>query len=200
VTGPHGFPVVALVCSAGGLDALTRVLQPLPADFPGAVLVLQHVAPDAHSWLAEILARRSALPVVAAFDGAALSPGTVLVAPAGHHMLVTHQDVLALIASGPLPPARPSADLLLTSLALAVGSRAIAVVLSGHGHDGATGATAVHHFAGVVIASDEASSTEFSMPQATIGREGIIDHVVGVDEIAALLVRLVASATPPSPA
>lgn len=183
---------MALVCSAGGLDAVTRVLHPLAADFPGAVLVLQHVTPDAPSWLADILSRRSAMPVVEAGDGMALAPGTVLVAPPGRHMLVTAQDTVVLIASGSVPPPRPSADLLLTTLALAVGPRAIAVVLSGHGNDGATGATAIHHFGGVVIASDQASSTEFSMPQATIGRVGIIDHVVGVDEIAELLTRLVA--------
>jgi two-component system chemotaxis response regulator CheB len=61
------------------------------------------------------------------------------------------------------------------------------VVLSGHGTDGATGATAVHDFGGVVIAADEASSQEFSMPQATIGRDDAVDHVVHVDEIAKLL-------------
>jgi len=199
VTGRTGFPVVALVCSAGGLDALTRVLRPLPMDFPGPVLVLQHLAPDARSWLADILAQRSPLPVVPARDGVALMPATVLVAPPGRHVLVTGEETVALIASGPIPPARPSADLLLVSLALSVGSRAIAVVLSGHGNDGATGATAVHHFGGVVIASDEASSVEFSMPQATIGRAGIIDHVVGVDEIPALLMRLVSHPHSPAP-
>ena len=99
---------------------------------------------------------------------------------------------MALIESGARPPYRPSADLLLTSLALAVGSRAVAVVLSGHGIDGATGATAVHHFGGMVIASDEATSTEYSMPGATIGRDTIIDHAIALDEIAALLLTLTA--------
>ena len=71
---------------------------------------------------------------------------------------------------------------------------AIAVVLSGHGIDGATGATAVHHFGGLVIASDEASSTEFSMPGATIGRDTIIDHAVALDDIPALLIAVTAAA------
>ena len=184
------YPVVALVCSAGGLDALTRVLGPLPADFPAAVLVLQHIDPEAFSSLPSILARRTALTVLNATDGLSLRPGQALVAPPGRHTLVTSQGTTALIESGARPPYRPSADLLLTSLALSLGPRVIAVVLSGHGIDGATGATAVHHFGGLVIASDEASSTEFSMPQATIGRDTIVDHTVGLDNIPKLLLRL----------
>lgn len=184
------FPVVALVCSTGGLDALTHVLAPLPADFAAAVLVLQHIDPGAASSLPAILTRRTALTVLEATDASPLCPGQVLVAPPGHHTLVTTQRTTALIESGPRPPYRPSADLLLTSLALSVGPQAIAVVLSGHGIDGATGATAVHHFGGLVIASDEASSTEFSMPRATIGRDTIVDHTVALDDIPALLLHL----------
>lgn len=184
------FPVVALVCSAGGLDALTRVLSGLPAGFPAALLVLQHIDPDANSSLPAILGRRTALIVEDATEGAALRPGHVLVAPPGRHTLVTTLGTVALIESGERPPYRPSADLLLTSLALAVGPRAVAVVLSGHGVDGATGATAVHHFGGKVIASDEASSTEFSMPGATIHRDTIVDHAVPLDDIPALLLTL----------
>jgi two-component system chemotaxis response regulator CheB len=187
------FPVVALVCSAGGLDALTRVLSPLPADFPAAVLVLQHIDPTAHSTLTLILARQTALSVEDAVEGTPLLPGHVIVAPPGRHTLITGQGTVALIESGERPPYRPSADLLLTSLALAVGARAVAVVLSGHGIDGATGATAVHHFGGLVIASDEASSTEFSMPGATIGRDTIIDYAVALDDIPALLLALIAA-------
>lgn len=191
MTEHANFPVVALVCSTGGLDALSRVLAPMPADFGAALLVLQHLDPDAHSGgLSRILGRRTVLPVSDAGEGDVLKPGTVLVAPPGHHTLITRQGAVALIESGDRPPYRPSADLLLTSLALAVGHRAVAVVLSGHGIDGATGATAVHHFGGLVIASDEATSTEFSMPGATIGRVTIIDHAIALDDIAALLLTL----------
>lgn len=184
------FPVVALVCSAGGLDALTRVLKHLPIDFPAAVLVLQHHSPQAHSALSAILSRRTDLPVSDAAEGTLLRPGHVLVAPPGRHTLITAAGRTALIASGALPPYRPSADLLLTTLALARGEQAIAVVLSGHGIDGATGATAVHHFGGLVIASDETSSTEFSMPAATIGRSTVVDYVLPLSDIAARLVTL----------
>ncbi|HEY7596186.1 MAG TPA: chemotaxis protein CheB, partial [Actinophytocola sp.] len=139
-----------------------------------------------------ILAQRTVLPVTTARDGDRLVAGRVFVAPAGYHTLVVNNGALALIVSGDRPPYRPSADLLLTTMAVAAGPRAIAVVLSGYGIDGATGATAVHHLGGAVIASDKSSSAVFSMPYATINRDEIIDHVVPVGGIAALLVRLVA--------
>lgn len=144
----NDFPVVALVCSAGGLDALTHVLAPLPADLPATIVALQHLPPDARTHLPDILGRRTALPVASAAHGDALTPGRLLIAPPGHHTLITAEQTIALIPSGAIPPNRPSADLLLTTLALAARIRAVAVVLSGHGTDGATGATAVHHFGG----------------------------------------------------
>ena len=186
-------PVVALVCSAGGLNALTQILSRLPADFPGAVVALQHMDPLRPSLLVDILCRSSTLPVHFAEDGDLLEPGVVLVCPPGRHALVTDGS-LRLIASGSVPPSRPSADLLLASLAVTAGPRAIAVVLSGAGHDGATGATAVHDLGGVVIASDLPSSTIPSMPLAAIGRDDVVDHVVPLDDNPALLVRLVGSA------
>ena len=190
------FPIVALVCSAGGLDALTQVLTPLPATLPAAVVALQHLSPERPSELAFFLNQHTALPVSEAVDGEPLVTGRVLVAPPGQHLLIAGDATVALIASGSIPPARPSADLLLTSLALSAGPRAIAVVLTGHGTDGAIGAAAVHRFGGVVIASDRASSTHFAMPSATISRSAVTDHVVALDEVAELLARLVHGASP----
>src|SRR5215469_18034139 len=82
-----GPPIVALVCSAGGLQALISVLRPLPAGFPAAVIALQHQSPDWPSYLANILARNCALPVSPARHGAALRAGTVVVVPPGKHAL-----------------------------------------------------------------------------------------------------------------
>jgi two-component system chemotaxis response regulator CheB len=182
--------VVAIVASAGGLKAVSSVLTALPRSFDAPIVVLIHQDPARVSELPSLLTSHTPLDVVHASDGDALWPARVLVAPPGRHTLVTGQGRIMLIASGAAPPSRPSADLLLTSLALAVEADAIAVVLSGGGHDGATGATAVRHVGGTVIASDEASSSRFSMPSATIERDSAIDHVVPLGEIAALLADL----------
>lgn len=189
-------PIVALVCSAGGLPALISVLRPLPADFPAAVIALQHQSPEHSSYLAQILGRNCALPVSAARDGAALRAGTVVIVPPGKHALVTMGNRLALIDSNHSLPARPSADLLLTSLALVAARRTIAVILSGGGSDGATGAVALHALGGTVIAADKASSAYFGMPEAAISRDEAVRHVVPVGEIAALLISLTRSAPP----
>jgi two-component system chemotaxis response regulator CheB len=185
------WPIVALVASAGGVDALSRVLSALPAELPASLIVLLHVAPDRESALADILARISAFGVRAARDDEPLVPGRAIVAPAGQHLLITKELRVALIESGAYPPSRPSADLLLTTLAIAAGARVIAAVLSGTGHDGATGATAVHRFGGTVLATDAASSQSFAMPSATIRRDSAIDHVVDLDAVPALLMQLI---------
>jgi two-component system, chemotaxis family, protein-glutamate methylesterase/glutaminase len=184
------YPVVVLSCSAGGLPALQTVLAPLPADLPAAVIIVQHMPPDSSSLLPTILGRSTDLTVKWAEEGDSLRAGTALAAPPGQHVLVTKDEIVALIPSGSVPPYRPSADLLLTTLALAAGRRVIAVTLSGHGKDAATGATAVHRFGGTVIACSPETSAWDSMPGATIGRDDITDHVVPLDDMAALLLAL----------
>jgi two-component system chemotaxis response regulator CheB len=186
-----GWPIIALVTSAGGVDALKRVVAALPGDLGAGVLVLMHSDPERQSLLAGILRRNATLGVDVARDGAAVEPARVLVAPSGRHVLITSDLRIALIESGAFPPSRPSADLLLTTLATAARERAIAVVLTGGGHDGATGASAIRHFGGTVVATDEASSMSYSMPAATIARGGAIDHIVHLDQLGTLLTDLV---------
>ncbi|CAA9511113.1 MAG: hypothetical protein AVDCRST_MAG85-2348 [uncultured Solirubrobacteraceae bacterium] len=183
--------IVAIVASVGGLEAVTSVLGALPRSFDASLIVLIHQQPDRVGHLVELLGRDCALPVLAAEHGARLRPGVVTVVPSGTHLLVTAGGGVALIESGKAPPSRPSADLLLSTLATAVGERAVALVLSGGGHDGATGATAVHVCGGTVLASDEATSTVFSMPSATITRDHTVDQVVPLHEAAEALVALV---------
>ena len=185
-------PVVALVASAGGLDAVGSVLGALPARLPAAVLVILHQDPDTPSRLPQILAARTDMPVAHARDGDALVAGHVLVAPPGRHLLVTAQRQVALLSAGPFPPNRPSADLLLVSMALSLGRDAIAAVLSGGGHDGATGAVAVHDFGGHVLVSDEATSAHSAMPLATLARSGAHAEALPVDDLAARIIELVA--------
>jgi two-component system chemotaxis response regulator CheB len=187
---PPGFDVVAMASSAGGLTALSRVLSELPEGFPASVVLVQHLDPRHNSLLAHVLSRRTRLPVRQVTDRERLEPGTVLVAPPDQHVLVGDQGVLSLTHSELVHFLRPSADLMFESLAAAFGERAIAVVLTGTGVDGATGITAVKERGGTVIAQDEATSEFFGMPGAAI-RTGCVDFVLGLDEIAPALVTLV---------
>jgi two-component system chemotaxis response regulator CheB len=187
--------VVALVASAGGLPATVQVLQDLPADLPACVIVLLHTPPHRRDRLDEVLTRRSGRMVARAEDGAPLTEGSTWAAPSGCHVLVTPQQTLSLIISGSFPPARPSADLLLTSMALALGPMATAVILSGAGNDGATGATAIDKHGGLVMTSDQLTSAHWSMPRAAIERDQVVDAVVPVHQLAdAVVQRLVSAA------
>lgn len=194
------FPIIALVCSAGGLEALSTILRGVTAGSPAAWIILQHTSPEHPNALAAILDRQTALDVAPAREGSELVPGRALVAPSGRHTLITARLSVALIPSGTAPPYRPSADLLLTTLALAAGPRAVAVVLTGLGNDAATGATAVHHCGGTVVVSSPATSTQPSMPRATIMRGDVTDHVVALPDAAELLTLIAGGPGPSRPA
>ncbi|MEU4689963.1 chemotaxis protein CheB [Actinoplanes sp. NPDC023714] len=184
---------MALACSAGGLPALQQITSGLATDSPAAFIVLRHQDPRYGDHLAGILQRRTRMPVAFAHDGDVLVPGRILVAPPGYHTLVSRDFTVVLVRSGDRPPYRPSADLLFTSMAIAAAGKAIAVVLSGYGNDGATGAAVIHHLGGTVIAGDKSTSPVFAMPNAAISRDEIVDHVVPVNTIARLLTTLFAS-------
>ena len=186
-------PVIALVASGGGVPALTAVLGHLPANLPAALVVILHQAPTTGDLLAQTLQPHTPLVLQPAVDGTPLQAGVVHLPPGGHHLLVTCERTLLLIEAGPVPPARPSADLLLTSLALAVGPDAIAVVLSGRGSDGATGASVVHRCGGLVIAATADASTCPDMPRATAERDSITAQVLDPGAIADALVRAVSA-------
>jgi two-component system chemotaxis response regulator CheB len=186
--------VVALAASSGGLAALSRVLSALPASFPAAILVLQHLDPHHRSWMAEILARRTGLRVEEARDRVRIAAGTVFIAPPGHHLLVGEDGALSLTDTVKVQHVRPSADVLFASLAASWGAGAIAVVLSGTGADGAEGVRAIKQRGGTVIVQDEASAAFFGMPGAAI-HTGMADRILPLGSIAAALEELTAGGT-----
>lgn len=186
---PYGprFPVIALVASSGGLDALTRVLAPLPADLPAALLIALHQSPDRIGNLPELLHHCTALEVRRAVDGDEFEPGVALVVPAACHLLVTSEDRIGLLDTGDLPPARPSADLLLATLAVTCGPRALAIVLTGKGNDAQAGIRAIVHRGGTVYAQDETTSAHFGMPGAALST-GLVDKTLALPDIAAAII------------
>lgn len=176
--------------SAGGIRALQVLLNELPADLAAAVLIVIHLAPNQRSLLPEILARSTALPVGSAFDGMPLTTATVAVAPPDAHLLVDETDTLRLDRSQLVHHVRPSADVLLLSLAKNHEGPLASVVLSGTGIDGAAGAAAVKRAGGLVLAQDEATSQYFGMPGAAILAGGV-DEVLPLDGIAPAVIQWV---------
>ena len=184
-----GFDVVALAASAGGLNALTRVLEALPAHFPAAVVVVQHLDPRHRSLMADILSRRTTLPVKEAAEGDELRSGRAYIAPPNRHLLVNPDRTLSLTQTELVHFVRPSADLLFESTAASFKERAIAVVLSGSGSDGAMGVKAIKKMGGTVIVQDARNAEFAGMPEAALAT-GMADFVLPLDEIAPALQKL----------
>jgi two-component system chemotaxis response regulator CheB len=184
---PSSLPeLVVIGCSRGGLSALTEVLSALPANFPAAVLVVQHLAADFESRLAEILDKRTSLAVQQAQHGVRIQPGVVYIAPPDQHLTLNRFGRIQLDRSHEVNFSRPAVDTLFRSAATHFGEHVTAVLLSGFGKDGAAGAAAVHEAGGVVIVESEASARDFGMASAAIDT-GSVNHIMAANQIPAYL-------------
>lgn len=184
------FDVVAIAASTGGLAAYTRLLSSIPADFPAAIVAVQHRVPDHGGLLPRLLARRCRLRVTSAEDREPLRPGTIYVAPADRQVRVGPDRTLDLTGAGRDAPGRCTADVLFESVATRFGERVIAVVLSGTMDDGAAGVRAVKRAGGRVLAQDSGTARAFGMPNAAI-RTGCVDFVLPVERLASALITIV---------
>src|SRR5919199_4483149 len=132
--------LVVVGASAGGIEALSTLVATLPPDFPAPLVIAQHLDPGRPSHLAQILARRSTLPVHTVTDHAPLENGVVFVVPSNRHVEITDHAISLRTRNG--GRAMPSVDLLLTTAAQVFGENLIGVILTGTGSDGAAGARA----------------------------------------------------------
>ena len=179
-------PIVAIAASAGGLEALSELLAALPAACGLACIVVQHLDPDHESLLADILAKRTSLPVLPAHDGVVAESDHVYVIPPNTTLTLTGDRIrVTPRATGRHHPA----DILFTSLADEHGDGAIGVVLSGGDTDGALGVQAIKARGGITFAQEPASARFPSMPRNAIAT-GCVDFVLRPNEIALELTRL----------
>ncbi len=160
--------VVAIGASQGGLTALHTLLGRLPADYPLALLVVQHRTPDGDHLLAASLRAACALPVLepARVGKHFLAPpGAIYLAPAGRHLLAEAHHFLRLSAAAPVFAARPSIDLLFHSAARTYRRNLLAVLLTGLGRDGSDGLRHVSAVGGVAIVQDPCEAEAPAMPR-----------------------------------
>jgi two-component system CheB/CheR fusion protein len=191
------YSLVVVGSSAGGIEALSTLVATLPADFPAPLVLAQHLDPHHLSHLGEILARRSTLPVRTVVDREHLEPGVVYVVPSDRHVEIADHLVrlLADDAPGGKHP-KPSVDRLLTSAAHAYGEQLIAVILTGTGSDGASGARAVKSAGGTVIIEDPATAAYPGMPESLA--PAAVDFVSDLERIGPLLYDLLTGAHAPT--
>jgi two-component system chemotaxis response regulator CheB len=187
-------PRVLLVgSSTGGPQALTVLIQKLPAAIDRApLLITQHMPPTFTTVLAEHLSRIGGRGAHEAEDGEPVLAGGIYVAPGGRHMRVARDQNGIRIVLGDDPPinfCRPSVDPLFSSAAQVWGSSALAVVLTGMGSDGCHGAADIAAAGGSVIAQDEASSVVWGMPRA-VAQAGLCSAIMPLTDIAPKIIRL----------
>lgn len=184
------FDLVAIVASLGGLEALPEVLAALPADFPAALAVCQHVGPQSPLTLPRLFGRRSRLPAVYAVDAEPLTGGRVYIAPPDQHLLVSRDRRVVLSRSRRVKCCRPAGDPLLVSAAAAYGERTLGVVMTGLNTDGAAGAQAIKWTGGMVLAQDHTTCRASGMPRAAIAT-GCVDLVLPLEALGRAIVALV---------
>jgi two-component system, chemotaxis family, CheB/CheR fusion protein len=179
---------VAIGASAGGLEALRALIGNLPSDTGFAVVVAQHLAPQHASMLAALLSRESRVPIEEARDGVQLAANRIYITPPNCDISVRGNAIVLQRPHADRGP-KPSVNVLFESIAKAYGPRAIAIVLSGTGTDGAAGIRAIKAAGGLAIVQNEESAKYNGMPQAAIDT-GVIDVILPPDAIGAQLPKI----------
>jgi two-component system chemotaxis response regulator CheB len=191
-SAPPPSKLVAIGISTGGPQALEFLLAQLPPDFPGAIVVVQHMPEGFTEMFARRLDEVCSLRVKEAQSGDLLQAGRVLICPGSRHIKVKRMprgDVVVLNDDTRVNGHRPSVDVLFHSVADEYGPQAIAVLMTGMGDDGAEGLGAVKRAGGMTIAQNEESCVVFGMPKAAIER-GYATRVVALDVLPATLQTL----------
>lgn len=186
--------LVAIGCSAGGVEALPTLFAQVPANTPAAFAVVQHMSTSSPGHLANIIQRATPMIVRWAEQGEPIEHGHVYLAPVDYHLQIEDEHV-RLVAGPRENNARPSINRLFRSVAASYRGRAIGVLLTGMLDDGVLGLTSIQRCGGATVVQDPADASYPDMPRAAL--EAIVpDHVVGLGEMGALLAQLTTEPAP----
>ena len=181
-------PVVAIGASAGGLDAMARLLDAMPANTGAAFLLIQHLDPHHNSQLAELLATHTQMPVSEAVEGMAINTNAIYVCPPGQFMAIRF-GVLHLSRPVSGDHTRLPIDFLIHSLAEECGRRSVCIILTGTGNDGSGALPALHASGGRILVQDPDEAEYDGMPRAAV-LTGLADAVVPLSGMPKELARL----------
>ena len=180
--------IIVIGTSAGGIEALTKIVERLPDDFPASIFIVLHMSPESPGVLPQILNRAGVLPSVSPRDGERIKPGHIYVAPPDHHLLL--EPGIVRLTRGPKENRfRPAIDPLFRSAAQIYGPRVIGVILTGTLDDGTAGLWAIKQLGGISVVQDPNDALYNGMPLNAI-RFVKVDHCVPLREIPSLLVSL----------
>jgi two-component system, chemotaxis family, protein-glutamate methylesterase/glutaminase len=182
--------IIVVGASAGGLEALRRVIGAFPPAFPASVMVVLHTAPQSPRLLAEIIGEYASIPVAYGTLNEEVFPGHLYLAPPDHHLIVTRSGRLSLDAGAKVRHSRPAADRLFISAAEFYGPRVIGVVLTGGDGDGTDGLRAIKKAGGLAIVQDPAEAAAPDMPMNAL-KQSQPDYCLALDEIGPKLIEFV---------
>lgn len=180
--------IIVIGGSAGGVEALKELAAQLSPQLNATIFIVIHISPHSQSVMPQILSRAGVFPAQHPTNNQHIQPGNIYVAPPNHHLLVIPDRVQ--LTQGPKENGhRPSVDVLFRTAARAYGARVIGVVLTGALDDGSSGIVFIKEMGGVVIAQDPDDALYSGMPQSAI-QTGKVDHIVRLNQIAPLLLKL----------
>jgi two-component system chemotaxis response regulator CheB len=182
--------IIAIGISTGGPNALQYVLSQIPAEFPAAIVVVQHMPEGFTDMFARRLDECCALDVQEAKSGDLLVAGRVLICPGNRHMMVRRMprgEMVVLSETAPINGHRPSVDVLFHSVAQEFGLTAVGILMTGMGEDGAEGLGAIKAAGGMTIAQSEETCVVGGMPRAAI-LKGFVNKVLPLDGLGAYLI------------
>ena len=176
------FDAVVIGTSAGGLYALTSILDCLPADFRLPVVIVQHRSKDERNLLEEVLSQKCKIEIRQADEKEIIRGSTVYFAPPDYHLLIERNHSFSLNCDPKVNYSRPSIDVLFETAAIVYKHSLLAIILTGANHDGASGIRMVKKYGGKTIAQHPDTAQFPAMPKAAIDT-GRIDHILHLEEI-----------------
>jgi len=181
--------VVAIGASTGGPIVLQTILSGLAKKFPAPILIAQHISSGFIAGFVQWLSESSGFPVHLAADGGLLLSGHAYVAPEGYHLMVKHDNRIALKKNENINRLSPLVSCLFESVAKVFGQGAIGILLTGMGRDGAEGLKLMKEKGAITIAQDKKTSVVFGMPKEAIELDAAT-HVLSPDQIVQFLLHM----------
>ncbi|MDI7204593.1 chemotaxis protein CheB [Leptospira santarosai] len=183
------YEAIVMGVSAGGMNAMKAILPSLPSEYGIPLILVQHIGPRSDGTWFRILGDLCDIRIKEAEEKEKIEPGTVYVAPPNYHLLIERDKTVSLSVTERVNFSRPSIDVLFESASDAYGDRLIGIVLTGANSDGAKGLKKIKENGGLAIVQDPLCSEASLMPESAI-RAGPVDHILSLEKITELLIRL----------
>ncbi len=183
------YETIVMGASAGGMNALQKILKCLNKNFPKPIIIVQHLHPQGDDFMARHLNTICSLHVKESENRETIKPGTVYLAPPNYHLLVEKDKTFSFSTDERVNYCRPSIDVLFESAADLYGSKLIGIILTGANNDGASGMKIIRKNGGLTIVQDPSTAEVEIMPESAM-QITTVDYILPLEEIGPFLVNI----------